>query len=503
MRLSQISFLSQAEKITLSSYRDFGDSVPAQLMAQVASRLAAMILLSPAAALDICFHTVVIIPVAFYSFGKGEFSQIHDHLQRIQNAVAPLILGSVCGLIHPYMGIFMSEPTDKHIFLGILSSHTNNHFETPCSPIHTYSLVEELAETVPYEPNGKFEIFTKEHLKAIREVKKIETSLECLQTQEYIHKITNLTLYAMAAIKLGLDKSYLGFLLREGLVRSAGLLIPLFATIDFLIAETAQALFLTTGIIRAIADRGPLYTEVTVNPLMHVAFLIQSTLKLVGTLFASPIWFFSPLAAFQVSLFSPLLFFKLQKNHLLNQIEKKLDSANEKSKLVLPILFGEGMVAPFAVPTHTMHKTYLIAEKKNGRFDLYWVNRPDITQKKGLTKQEALEEMRSMLSDRFPYMNFDKIFNYPVTSEKPKFSNSTLFSQIASQGNNTNCVVSNLFGMLETIDILNGQQHLAALRYQSARKFFFDKCALYQYDLFPFCANTVLSQVKNFSTAPI
>jgi hypothetical protein len=146
---ASISFISYAEKLTLMAYH--GPRNHSVVLSEIISRLAACVFLSAAAALDIGMHTLFVLPTFMYALGKSiyqwkaDFNLPWQHIQRIQNAVAPLLLGSALGLIHPFAGIAMSEPTDKHIALGMLSSNAREDFETPCSPIHSLSIVEELA----------------------------------------------------------------------------------------------------------------------------------------------------------------------------------------------------------------------------------------------------------------------------------------------------------------------------------------------------------------------
>lgn len=467
MKTPEISFLSGAQFITLSAYQLPKES--SVIASEVIGRIAATILLSTAAALDLVFHSLLVLPTLIYAIGKSiylkqaDFTIPWQHLQRIQNAVAPLLLGSAFGLIHPLAGLWVSEPTDKHAVMGMLASNTCSSLETPCSPIHSLSIVENLARGL------KGKIFSAEHIKVLNETKELEGSLEVLQVQEWIHKITNITLFVMAHIKTSIESSYCGY--SDLLVRVSGLLIPLLTAVDLVIALLAQAFFLVTGVVRFISGRGPTYTEVTVNPLMHVSFLIQNILKAVGNLVGTLVWFVSPMTGFRVSLAPANLFFQLQMKILMSQIKGKMQSASENSRFVIPILFGNGEASALSIPSHSMHKTYLIVEKQNGKFNLYWVNRPNISQIQGLDTKATLTQIRLMLDERFPFMDIEKLMNYPVRSNEPKFSNSTNFATIASQGSTTNCVVSNLFGMLEALDRLRGEKEdIALLRYKIVRE---------------------------------
>lgn len=491
--LACISFLSQAETLTLTAYN--APREHSVIISEIVSRIAAAILLPAAAALDIAIHTLLVLPTFVYAIGKSvhleetDFILPWQHLQRIRNAVAPLILGGVLGLLHPFAGIAVSEPTDKHSVLGMLSSNVTQNFETPCSPVHSLSIVEELARNHRYvESYGvPREVFSLEHLQIIGEIRDFEWSLEALQAQEYIHKITNITLLFMSQIVMGINASSFDPHTKEALIRLSGVFIPVLTAVDVAVALIAQAIFLATGMLRMISGRGPIYTEVTTSPLMHMAFLTQNTLKAVGNLLGTFVWFVSPMMGFRVSLLPANVFFKMQMSAFMENIKSKMVSASENSRFVLPIVFGNGECSALSVPTHSMHKTYLIVEKKNGLFNLYWVNRPNVSLKHGLSGTAAFMQIRSMLNERFPFMDIEKLMNYPVRSEEPTFSEAVNFAYIANQGNSTNCVVSNLFGMLETLDRVRGDDlEVTQLRYETVRNSLSGQYEFYRDDFSPF-----------------
>ncbi len=70
-------------------------------------------------------------------------------------------------------------------------------------------------------------------------------------------------------------------------------------------------------------------------------------------------------------------------------------------------------------------------------------------------------------------------------STKPEFNKSEELT-IGNQTNSTNCVVSNLFGMFETLDTLQGNTDATSKRYEVVRKALTDTYSFYQSDFFPF-----------------
>lgn len=502
---ASLSFLSTAETLTLVAYdapRKFS-----VLASETISRIAAASLLSTGAALDIAMHSLFVLPTFTYAIGrsiylweKADFNLPWQHIQRVCNAVAPLFLGSALGILHPFAGIAVSEPSDKHIALGILSSNTNQHFTTPCSPVHSLSMIEQLAASHPYAEHqeDRREIFSQEHLKLISTAKSFEESLEALQAQEYIQKITNTTLHVMAKIIECIKQSNLDCFSEELLIRLSGLLVPVLTIVDLSVALIAQAFFLATGIIRIISGSGPIYTEVTTNPLMHISFFIQNILKALGNLLGTCIWFVEPMTGFQVSLLPALMFFKIQMCILMLKIEWQIYFAEEQSRFALPIVYGNGACSTLSFPAHDMHKTYLIVEKNHDKFNLYWVNRPNISVQRKLTKDAALTQIRSMLDERFPFMDVQKLMNYPVKSSEPQFSNSVHFAGVGAQGNSTNCVVSNLFAMLEALDRITGADaEVTRLRYKTVRGSLMDSYRFYADDFSPFTQGYSIGNVSH------
>ncbi|NGX45619.1 MAG: hypothetical protein K940chlam2_00775 [Chlamydiae bacterium] len=353
--------------------------------------------------------------------------------------------------------------------------------------IHSLEIAGDLAKSHRFAEGQ--EIFSDEHIEAIEGARSYEKSLESLQVQEYIHKITNLNLLVMGRICQALEDASFSPTIEAVILRASGVLIPILTAIDLLTAVVAQAFFLVTGTIRLLTGRGPIYTEVTSNPLMHVAFLIQNILKTVGNLIGSLVWFVSPLDGFKVSLFPAHGFFHLQLNRLLSNIKDKMKDAENETRFVIPILYGNGESSVFSVPSHSMHKTYLIVEKQNDRFNLYWVNRPTVSHKTDLDIEAAHQEIASMLKERFPFMDREKMMSYPVQASVPKFSDSAKYATIDGQGNGTNCVVSNLFGMLHTLDLLRGDgEELTQLRHRVTREALMKDYQFYQSEAFPFAS---------------
>ena len=485
MNTASFSFLSECQKITLTTYRECNKC--SAILAEVSSRVVGIALLSLGAALDFVYHGVMIFPTLIYVVGKSvatgrcDFKLPWQHLQRMRNSVAGVVFGSACSVIHPFFGLGMAEPTDKHVVLGMLAPGQGTQLrEAPCSPLHTYEIVGDVAKRNP-------DHFTKEHVKLIRQVRCYEHVSEILQNQEFIQKLTNITLLVLAKLLFAIEGSKLNGRVKEIAVRAIGIFVPILAVVDAAIALLLQSLFLVTGAVHLVSGRGPMYTEITWNPLTHITFMVQNVLKLVGNLIGTVLWFVKPRLGFKASLSLPLGFFKVQLFALNCFVKCQLRCLGEGEKAAFPVLFGQAdkVCEVFTMPTHELHKTYLVVLKVDGKYNLSWVNRPDIQTKKGLKIGELASLLNEFMVERFPYMNPKKLFEYPVKYSHPTLSETTSH-KIESQSEINNCVVSNLFGMLRAVDVLNGEMDYPGSRYQAVREDLLRNYSFYKHAFHPF-----------------
>lgn len=106
MRTSDINLIDSTQKIVVKTYIKI--SKYSEKTAKVISRIAAGILYSPAAALNIVFHTTLILPTFVYAIGKSiykkhsDFSLPIEHILRVKQSVSPLLYGSIHGFIKPF-----------------------------------------------------------------------------------------------------------------------------------------------------------------------------------------------------------------------------------------------------------------------------------------------------------------------------------------------------------------------------------------------------------------
>lgn len=481
MNPTKISFVSLIERQVLKTYHNTSYH---SAVTEISGRILSLGL-SPAALLDVAFHGAMLCPSLIYACGRSVYIRSCDltlpwqHLQRVQNSVAPLLFGSIFGVIHPYAGIIFSEPVDKYVMLGMFGANTQQALTTPCSPLSSYSLVERIGQN---KLDGT-SILSQDYIQILQGIRKYEEQLESIQVQEFIFRLSNLTLHGMYRIKNEIREKISNETIFQIAVRAAAVSIPVLTAIDFTIAAIAQSVFLMTGLVQLISGRGPLYTEMTADPLMHVTFFIQNVLKTLGNVLGSLVWIYDPGCALKVSLMPAHLLFESQIAWLMFKIRLQLHFAKDQECTVLPINFGNGNKQLLTLPFNNMHKTYVNVKKNGACFDLYWVDRPQILLRKNLNLSSALEGIETMIRSRFPYMDINKVMNYPVQCDKPSFPNASVYKQIQKQGTDSNCVISNLFGVFETLDFIKGSQ--GQNRNQAVRQYIVKNYSFYENDFYP------------------
>jgi len=218
---------------------------------QVLSRVVA-VALSPLAVVDFTVHSVCFAFRVTYAIGRTLFYREVDfeisfkHLQRVRDAIFPILFGSIFGMIHPYLGVYAVEPTKKHIAAGILTPHdTENIVSCVISPITAMREMEALFREV--SPEFMPVRSVKKHLD---EVSEWEASFERTQSIE----ISDLKLTNQLYRKLfeTVDQGALPIFIKEVAKRVTLVVYPLVVALDLSIYFVAALSCLVTRCIRLI-----------------------------------------------------------------------------------------------------------------------------------------------------------------------------------------------------------------------------------------------------------
>lgn len=281
----ELSFTCYSEKLACQAYYDSESSA---LTSALVSRLAAATL-SVAAAVDLIYHGTSLLFTCLYAIGSWLYEGDVDmtipwqHLERVRNAVAPLLFGTITGLLHPLIAIAVSEPANKHAVVGILAANTEmNSLETPCSPVQSLSMIKEISDYyrhVEFNDGKTRELFPEGYGDALTDALENEKSLELMHALELVHSASNLCFKLLSKLQVMIDESSLSPFFRQAAHRLSGLLIPLVMLGDLLSALVVQSFFLMIGVVQLATGRTPIYLEMTGNPLLHLELMAQTLVK--------------------------------------------------------------------------------------------------------------------------------------------------------------------------------------------------------------------------------
>jgi hypothetical protein len=483
IKSSHLSLTSLAQKAILYSHESLTKS-PA--VNAVVSRVAAL-LLSPAAALDLAFHTAATPITLLYSIGKSiivwkrDFSLPWQHLQRIREAVIPILFGSISGIIHPYAGIYFSEPRDKHIAGGILLSTTSAHSDVVISPVSAFEEVSEIMQST-----DKRNQFPEPYRNLVKSLVSWEKTLEMIQSVELFD--LKLTFKGMSAIYRIIDDTNVSYLAKGIAKRIALFAYPILAALDLTVSIASSLLLLGVGAIQMIGGKGPAYLETTNSPVLHTYQLAKIVMGVV-----------SAVVGFGVSLFNPeeglKYSFPSSKNyHMLNalmfpifkRIDREVKALDPGERIVLPIVTQNrrDSIEEEILPSRNSHMTYLLIE--NHDKDGYSAELIERGNSHGIAKQLSRKDVckvaHECLSLRYFSLNCE---NGPSLSKI--FDQPDDLLSLGKQGSLSNCVITNLFAVLQVLHHRDkGDPEDLSEKIKIFRAEAMDRYDHYQYDFFPF-----------------
>ena len=496
-KTSQISITSRAQQLCSNCHDDPTKSRP---LNAVISRVAAL-LLSPAATLDFAIHAIALPFSIVYAVGKSIYQRELDfvlpwqHLQRIREAVFPILFGTIFGLLHPYLGIYATEPKVKHVVGGYLLSNSSQGIDVVISPLAAYR------ETVS---NLKDLGLSGEYQKIMKGLIKWEESLEKIQSFEmFCPKITHA---AMGKIYQYIDSSLMPFLLKEIISRIAVIAYPIFAAIDLTGAALVSTFFFVTGVAQLVGGKSPAYLETTSSPILHIYHLAKIIIGAIGVT-----------AGFFVSLVSPkcglkfshpssktlgVVSFLLRIQFL--KLSRQINALKDNERLLLPIVVQNNTNIDSELdllPSHSAHMTYLLIEKENEKFSAELIDRGCFHGARyNLTNKEVLEIAKNALSLRFSSTNED-LDSFLATT----FSETRGLIDLGQQGSVKNCIITNLFAVFEVMHSRDSasekmqQVNLRDFKLQQMKKYDY-----FQYDFFPYVPmKTVIEEIERLEEKDI
>lgn len=471
---SHISLTSKAEQLSLMFHNNaltsqvYHNSDPRKILERfVLSRLAGL-LISPAAALDLIIHTVMIPVTCVYAIGKSiilkkkDFSIPWEHLERVRQTFAKIIFGSAFGLIHPYLGTYIAENKDIYFALGVLLSGSNTQKQTVIPPLSALKNILSISKNLENPLK-----FSKEQEKIVRSTIRWEKSLEEIQSIEFFDlKITRTVLGKIV------NPNRDGFA-QEVITRVSMLAYPIFALLDLLVYTATSAISIVTGTLGWLGGRTPAYLEVTPSPLLHIYNLAKIVIFAVGATIGFFVSFVSPELGLSFSHISSERFSLsklLLKAHCV-RLNYNIKQMKDKERLLLPIVINHQEVAAdySFLPNVNSHMQYLLLRKVGESYEAELIERGSHHLKSGnLNYNEVCQLAYDGLSLRFKSIKNGNTFLQ--LSERPEID-------LGSQGNMTNCTITNFFAAFQVMNAQDKNEESdytmtqLAFRYKTLERF--------------------------------
>ena len=500
IKTSQISITSLAQKAVLDSNEELTNSPSINA---VVSRIAALAL-SPAAALDLAIH-IIATPLSFiYSIGKSvvlrkaDFTLPWQHFQRIREAIFPIIFGTVGGIIHPYAGIYFTEPKAKHIAGGILLSNSKSQNNIVVSPISAYEEIHGIMNTT-----SKDMYFPNEYIQHVKALSTWEKPLEMVQAVEMFD--LKLTKRGMSSLYNVIDRVNAKPETRHLAKKISLIAYPIFATLDIALAIATSAFLLCAGILNFAGAKSPVYLETTDSPVLHVYSIARIIMTVVSAVVGFGISLVNPEKGLEYSFASSNKYKMIEALlfPIFKRLNREVKALQNGERLLLPIVLQNNGYnsGKDLLPSRNSHMTYLLIERNGDSYTAELIERGS---KHGMISNLTREEVSKVGRDcmRLRYLSSKE----PHSDNLPhNFSNNGDLVDLGKQGTFTNCVVTNLFAAL---DVMNHRDSGSPDVHHDKTTFFRHKSMNrydhYQYDFFPFAPmNDIINEIEDLKSEGI
>ncbi|CDR34641.1 hypothetical protein CSEC_1832 [Criblamydia sequanensis CRIB-18] len=443
---SRFSFINQnvGASLYLSENKDSECGVETFVKTELFSRIAALFI-SASAAIDIVYHSLFTPLTLIYAIGKSiirckaDFSLPLEHLERVRQAIFPLLFGSLFGVLHPHLGAMVSESKEKFIGYGILLSGTKKNLSVICSPLTTYKEIIEIGSLLASKYYMPYYTET-----VLKPVLAWEAALEKIQSIDFLN--LNLTKKIVGSAVDTIHSSQLPDPLKFISTRIVLLTLPLFAALDLVFFLFTELLCLSIGAIQLVGGKSPIYFESTLSPDFHLYQLAKILYHIIQTPIGFLYSFISPTGGLDFAASKKLLVKSLLSFQTLF-LNKQIDSMEENEKLVLPI--SKNNEDSFSsLPSANSHILFLLIEKgKNGRYSAELIER-------GIDHAQTKKTLSSSDVKNLSYKMLDLRYSEPKSSFSQlvtKFFPEKGTLDLGEQGPLNNCPVTSLFATLQVL----------------------------------------------------
>lgn len=450
---SKISFANRVEQASLYFYNG-KLSAQVQLLKpvllpieqQVFSRIVSLFI-SPAAVLDIAIHVVILPFSVIYAIGKSIYMRKCDfilpwqHIQRIRDAVFPVLFGSLFGLIHPYLGAYAAEPTKKHISTSILLSGTRKDtFDSVCSPITTISEVSSLLSEIPHK------FISPDVKKLLNQVSFWEEEFEKIQSIDFFN--LNLTLKIGNKIQQAIDESNLPRIAKEIVKRISLVTYPIFTVLDLTVFVFATVVSLGTLAVKIVGGQSPGYLEKAWTPEVLIYNIVKIPLFIISSTIGFIVSIVHPKAGLLCVQYSMEWMAKIPFLLKMLGLKLRLHTMNVGEFILVPAVqtFPDQGKQASLLPSYGSHMRYLLIEKTNpNTYQAELIERGKRHGKTALLPRAEMSAlMQKTLALRYRFGNKD-------ATVLDNFNDKSSLIDLGKQTKINNCVVTNLFGAIQVL----------------------------------------------------
>lgn len=479
---SNFSLINVVEEKMFNTYENSSYSA----IKEFSSRIIGLFL-SPAALLDVVIHGALLSVTCIFAVGRSiylcrpDFLLPWQHLQRIRDAIFPLLFGSSFALLHPYLGVYAAEPVKKHIAVGTLLSNNKKKFDVVCSPISS------LKELLSHESRIDHSLrLSPKEKKSLEKTLMYEGEWQKVQSIDFFFPNLTQTLHSRMINVIDQAKTIPTYL-KELVKRITIITYPILVAIDFLAMIFISSIYLGSLATKLLGGSPPAYLEkassfeVTLCTVCKIALVVIGAILGLLTLLISPKtgsgFIGNTLQAFRDFRF----------NAKMDQIKDDLRKMEKGDQMIIPsaMLHKKRSI----LPTHDAHMRYLLMEKvSDSHFVIELIERgPSHAKTHPLTLQECEEVLEKTMLRRFAY-----------AEEQSVYQNKEGIIDLGMQPYFSNCVITNLFATIEVLYRQRGPENLFLSFCKNIKYEIAESSSLYAFDFYPFGKTAeIIEEIEN------
>jgi len=457
---------------------------------QIFARIVGLII-SPAALLEMIVHIMILPFSVIYAIGKSIYTSRCDfilpqqHIQRIRDAVFPILFGSLFGWIHPYLGMYAAEPTKKHIATSILLSGTEVEFDTVCSPLTTMHEISSLLSKTSDSLT-----LSKEEKKLLNQVIFWEEELEKIQSIDFFS--LNFAFKMGNKIQQTINRTSLPTAFKEIAKRISAITYPIFVILDLIVFIFTAAVSLSMLVVKMIGGQSPAYLEKAWSPEVQIYNIVKIPLFIISCTIGFLISIVHPKTGLSCAKYALDWMAKIPFYLKMLGLKHRLRTMNVGEFILIPAVHAFSDVQNNSLlPSQVSHMRYLLIEKTDAKhYRAELIERGSRHKKtKHLLVKEMEKIMQNALALRYKFGNNEDALN--------AFNQDDSMINLGQQPGINNCIVTNLFAAIEVLrhkfEKNNFDNLCKEVKTQALRRYY-----MYASDFYPFGGTqAILREIDN------